>query len=63
MNRNRLKLNGENTEFLLIDTKANTEKSRILSIQICGSTVQATSSAKNLGFTQFYAVYTGPTQI
>ena len=49
MNRNRLKLNKEKTEFLMIGTSQQLRKMQYSSIRVAGDVIECKSSVRNLG--------------
>ena len=49
MVNNKLKINCEKTEFLVLSSKNNRSKFSVDSISVCGDTVERVDKAKNLG--------------
>lgn len=49
MSDNRLKLNSDKTEFMILGTKAQTSKLEFNSINVCGEVIKANPRIRNLG--------------
>ena len=60
MRQNKLKLNEDKTELVIISPPKQTDKITIDSITICDTTIKASSTAKNLGAIRQHCLIEAP---